>query len=414
MFMVPARRLAFALTFALASCPLAVGFGAVVSFGPAIALGAERMGDRESVKACQQYYNLIKAPVRIEFPPPGPRVLLPSLTTGTRDFNAINELKVSTYNVLNLEQLKGKFVYDKRQGRTVQVAPARFKPEEELRGVADTIRRTDSDILFLQEVESLPALEALVRDRLGGAYRIMMVDGNDERGIDIAVLVKKDLPFDLELQSYRNVEMKNQLRGGREELAFSRDLPVLTVRKKGSREPIMDFVGTHFKSQRDAAGDDGSIYKRTEQAKAAAKIIGEVRARHPGIPMVFLGDTNTDVRSAKELAPIWNAGFRDALEATGKRPEERITQTYHPRREGEKPGTWITEPTVYSQLDTVAIAEGNAKGIVKKAEVIPYLDASGKPKPPPDTYAQRKENPSDHRMVQVTLDFKKIRDSLRR
>jgi hypothetical protein len=225
-----------------------------------------------------------------------------------------------------------------------------------------------------------------------------MIEGNDDRGIDIAVLVKKDLPFDLEMQSYRNAKMHNERNGGSEELVFSRDLPVLKVMKKGSKEPLSLFMGVHLKSQRDAPNDPRSVYKRTQQAAAVTRIYQDYRRMHPEAPVFLLGDFNAEI-GAPEFRPLWEAGFKDSFDLAPNTPHDRITHSYHPNS-GEN---------IYGQLDAVVVAEGKAKGIIKSGEVVPYLDPDGNPKALPASKEERKENPSDHRMVNVVVDFRKVK-----
>jgi len=60
--------------------------------------------------------------------------------------------------------------------------------ETATRMTARVIQEIGADILGLVEVEDRPALLRFNRDLLGGLYRhVMLVDGNDDRGIDVAI-----------------------------------------------------------------------------------------------------------------------------------------------------------------------------------------------------------------------------------
>lgn len=374
----------FILTWALVSAPL-------------LALAGPRLDDRASVQSCAQHYASLRTPLTIQFVADGPRVSLPALKNGTRDFDSIDELRVGTFNVLNLEEMKGKFEYNPATGKREMVLPPKAKDPKQLEGVADTIRRADSDVLFLQEVESMKSLRTLT-DKLGDRYRPILIEGNDERGIDVAILVKKDLPLDLEVQSYRNRKQGDKL-------IFSRDLPALSLRRPGEPKPVATFLGTHYKSQRDsgfgANVDPGSIGKRTEQAKETTKIYGEIRRADRDAPVFLLGDFNSAVPTGPEFQPLWDAGFRDAFDQAGVAAKDRVSHSYFPRDAAPH----------FQQMDAVVIAEGQAKNLVKKAEIVPYVDANGQPLPLPTSYADRETQPSDHRMVSVVIDFKKIREA---
>lgn len=362
---------------------------------PLLSLAESRVDDRASVQGCAQYYAALRIPLTVRYVADGPHLSLPALKNGTRNFDEIDELRVGTFNVLNLEEMKGKFEVNPANGKREMVLPPKAKDPKQLEGVADTIRRADSDVLFLQEVESMKSLRTLT-DKLGDRYRPILIEGNDERGIDVAILVKKDLPLDVEVQSYRNRKQGDKL-------VFSRDLPALSLRRPGEPNPVATFLGTHYKSQRDsgfgANVDPGSIGKRTAQAKETTKIYGEIRQADRDGPVFLLGDFNSSVPTGPEFQPLWNAGFRDAFDQAGVAAKDRVSHSYFPRDAAPH----------FQQMDAVVIAEGRAKNLVKKAEIVPYVDEAGRPLPLPTSYADRETQPSDHRMVSVVIDFKKIR-----
>src|SRR5262249_54705736 len=132
----------------------------------------------------------------------GPTVKL-SAAPDARPFDEIRELVFGQFNVLNLVQKKGKalrgpdgkILTDPPTGKVLKSAPSIDKPESQLRGVADTILRAKPDILTLVEVDSLEALNHLNTKYLGGKFRPIHIEGNDPRGIDVAFLIRKDLPF---------------------------------------------------------------------------------------------------------------------------------------------------------------------------------------------------------------------------
>jgi hypothetical protein len=60
----------------------------------------------------------------------------------------------------------------------------------------EPIKDVDADILAIVEAEDRPGLVRYNNELLGGMYRhVMLVDGNDERGIDVGILTKPGFPI---------------------------------------------------------------------------------------------------------------------------------------------------------------------------------------------------------------------------
>lgn len=125
--------------------------------------------------------------------------------------------------------------------------------ETATRLTARVIRDVGADILALVEVEDRPSLVRFNRDLLAGLYQhVMLVDGNDERGIDVAIMTRNN--FDIE-SIHSNVD-----RADAEGLIFSRDCAEYKVRTpSGTR---INVLVNHFKSQ---SGGGGAKRKRQER-----------------------------------------------------------------------------------------------------------------------------------------------------
>lgn len=70
--------------------------------------------------------------------------------------------------------------------------------KEKLTRIAGTIKQVGNgqgpDVLFLQEVENKGVLERLNKEFLGGVYaEVILIEGNDPRGIDVAIISKLPL-----------------------------------------------------------------------------------------------------------------------------------------------------------------------------------------------------------------------------
>ena len=357
---------------------------------------------------CVHFFRALGEAVHVEELPAGPRLRLPALAE-TRSFDDFNELRFGAYNVLNLQSSVGK--YEWKDGAFVRVLDPRVKPEWARAAVAKEILGKDPDFLFLEEVEGFIPLSEFNQRYLGHAYRPLVIKGNDQRGIEVAMLIKKDFPLDVEVLSHANVSHQDP-RTKIVEPLFSRDAPLVLLRKKGAPEgerPLLGLVGTHLKSQRDAPGDPGSVLMRTEQAEGVLKILKDLQARFPDLPVIMAGDFNTDVRTAPEMKPFWKAGMKDAF-GLGPHPipeKFRVTQTFHPKPDRNGPEL----PAVKSQLDSMILNKPAVDlGIVNDARIVLHRNEAGEARRLPETFHERSQNPSDHFMVFGQFDFAKLRE----
>lgn len=313
-----------------------------------------------------------------------------------RRLDQIRSLRIGTYNVLNLFQKVGK--HERRaDGSLERVSGPVDKEEQSRRDQAKAILDEGLDVVVLQEVENIAALEQFVAEHLGGAYRAFLIEGNDERGIDVAFLVKTDLPFEVEQRSRKHETWNDPAQGGREAPLFSRDLTSLVIRAAGRAEPLAVLFGTHMKSKRDRPGDPDSELQRRAQAKRTAEILAQTREEFgPGVPVLIAGDFNGDLTHDEALRPIFDAGFVDGFDAAPvpTAPEDRVSHTYHPRDGAAQA----------HQMDGVVISKDWAR-LVRRTHAHRYKDERGRDKPIPATYAERSRNPSDHFPVVLELDF---------
>lgn len=367
---------------------------------------AARAKDESALSSLQPCTNLYAGLFSAKDTATGPRVYLRAGTSGLRDFDSINELKVGQFNVENMYNYRGKWEVDQNTGERTLVKPPFPKPEARWRHLQDVINRSDDDIMIWEEVEDFTAAKDFIDSHLGGKYKVLVIEGNDERGIDIAVLVKKDLPFDIEMQSHKNISYDKD---GNQLKVFSRDLPVVTLRKAGAAEndkPVARFVGTHYKSMQDSKGDPKSVLKRTRQVEQTARILGDYERKDPKVPMFLMGDFNADLRTGQEFKPLWKAGYKDSFDlAPNPLPkDQRRTHSYIPF-EGQPE---------YNQLDAVLANKAAQDNLVKGAKIIPYKNPDGTEMPLPRTREERELQGSDHRKLQIVLDFKKIRENWQR
>jgi endonuclease/exonuclease/phosphatase family metal-dependent hydrolase len=141
---------------------------------------------------------------------------------------------------------------------------------------ARVIRDISADIIGIVEAEDRPSLVRFNKEMLGELYKhVMLVDGNDERGIDVGIMMRNN--FELEsIQS--NVDAEDSIG-----TIFSRDCPQYEVRTPNGT--VIHLLVNHFKSQSGGGGE-----KRQRQAKEVRKIVNELVAQ--GKHVIVLGDLN--------------------------------------------------------------------------------------------------------------------------
>lgn len=249
-----------------------------------------------------------------------------------------------------------------------------------------------SHFIVSPEVETLNAADGLYNTGvLAGKYRSILIEGNDERGIDVAFAVRADLDVTIEAETHKDTMWNDPVTHQKVRL-FSRDIPVLIIKDGPTGKVLMILAGNHAKSKRDRGGDHESTQLRTAQYEAAKLIFESYKQKYPNTPIFFAGDFNTDAKKGPEVAPIRSIMI-DAFDVVGAK--DRVTQTYYPPEGG----------MIASQLDAVFMTE-NATRYVLKAEVLPEFDRhTGKRLGVPKSFQDRQDNyPSDHRAIAVVLD----------
>lgn len=313
--------------------------------------------------------------------------------TSKRVWAEIKELKIVSYNVENLNWHVGRF--DRTEANRLTPVPGRgplAKPEHELQEIRKILQNSNPDLVVLQEVEDILALEQLAKKDLAGRYQAFLIEGNDERGIDIGFLIKTDLPIFVETITHKDVTYSDPADNNADVRLFSRDLPALVLRTAPQEKPFMILLGNHAKSKRDRPGDPQSMALRTTQYQAVNQIITQFEAQYgENTPIFLAGDFNTDVRSASEIDPIRQT-TRSAFDELKVSIDQRITHSYFPNGGGP----------VYSQLDDMR-ANLAGQNLFRAARVIRYQDKNGNILPLPQTYEERQKQPSDHSPIEVVI-----------
>ncbi len=163
---------------------------------------------------------------------------------------------------------------------------------------AMVIRDIDADIMGVVEAESRPTLklfsDALIAKVGGTPYpQVMLIDGNDDRGIDVGVLARSDF-------SLRHI-VSHVFDSDTQGVIFSRDCCEYHFLGPGGAQ--IAVLVNHFKSKGySTPGDPLGSKRRMRQAQRVADIYRGVRADGTDLVAV-VGDFNDEPASAA-LAPL--------------------------------------------------------------------------------------------------------------
>lgn len=220
-------------------------------------------------------------------------------------------VRIGTYNVLNLFD-----EFDDPYRSDEVMEP---KPRDELLKLAERIRQLDADVLALQEVENRDYLERFVRALLPdmGYEHIELIEGNNHRGIDCAVLSR--LPIG-PVTSHRRLRFPGP--DGKTH-RFQRDL--LKVRIDGPGERGFDMFVVHLKSKYGGAAASEPL--RQAEATMLHKIVGELLQADPRARFVICGDFN-DLWDSPSLKIIRGSGPSELL-CPGTRLDKKQRITYN-------------------------------------------------------------------------------------
>ncbi len=226
------------------------------------------------------------------------------------------------------------------------------------------IRDVNADILAVIEAENRVTLKQFsefvineVKDEVDEVIRsytnIMLIDGNDDRGIDVGLMTKEGFDIGL-MQSHIN-DLKpdgNPI--------FSRDCPEYAVTTPSGE--LIWVLPNHFKSKF-GGNDPASIAKRKAQATRTAEIYHRLRADGQD-NIVILGDFN-DTPDSEPLQPLLaDTDLRDVSEHnlfdTGEfegreGTDERGIGTFGLGNDGEKIDYLLLSPALFDRVTAAGL-----------------------------------------------------------
>lgn len=264
-------------------------------------------------------------------------------------------ITLATYNIKNL--------FDGVQNPGKQ--PEKPKPEEELTALSDAIHDINADVIALEEVETKGTLQKFRDKYLSDMnYEIVLREGNDPRGIDVALLSR--LPI-IGVKSYKNVKINVP---GQEPDTFSRDL--LQVKMKTENNYQFTLFLTHLKSQ---IGGDYATAKRKAEAMKIRQFLRDFSKANPKDNYLLAGDLN-DVYNGDSLQAILDPKKSDLnltdliLKDIGFGPD---VYSYHPEKYRARIDYILVSPNMMNEYIPQSV---NIHKVTKSGDTQTFFKAS--------------------------------------
>jgi endonuclease/exonuclease/phosphatase family metal-dependent hydrolase len=168
---------------------------------------------------------------------------------------------------------------------------------------ARVIYELDAQVQAVVEADNRTALrefsDAMLKDVGGAPFdHVMLIDGNDTRGIDVGVMTRAGYDIIGMTSHVEDADAKGRI--------FSRDCPVFTIRTPGGAELVV--MVNHFKSKGYGKQADNDAMRLRQSTRVSA-IYHELRqAGHDNV--VVCGDFN-DHPTAATLQPLLGSDLKD-------------------------------------------------------------------------------------------------------
>ena len=167
--------------------------------------------------------------------------------------------------------------------------------ETATRNTARVIRDVGADVLAVVEAESHPALvrfsDVVIKAVAGAPYQhVMLIDGNDDRGIDVAIMTGKDYPIASICSHVDDADENGRI--------FSRDCAQYEIRT--AQGNMLVLLVNHLKSK-GFGSQASSNMRRERQARRVKEIYDKLLKEHEFVAV--LGDLN-DTPSGASLAVL--------------------------------------------------------------------------------------------------------------
>ncbi len=254
-----------------------------------------------------------------------------------------------------------------------------------IENTARVIADLDAAVLCLIETENRPVLqkfhdEVLYKEFLKPAGKskynhILLLDGNDERGIDVAVMSR------LPVTALRTHIHETTQDFNRTVRTFSRDCLEADIQLPGNKR--LTFMCNHFKSMGYSAGNDPqSNERRLGQSKRVAEIVDEHDAAQRYL--IVAGDLNSDPASPS-MAPLvnhpdlYNCNLKLPVDERGTHGSGKKQLDYLLLSSKLKPllddvrlerrGVWTKKWPIYPEVTSGATAASDHSAVVATLDV---------------------------------------------
>jgi endonuclease/exonuclease/phosphatase family metal-dependent hydrolase len=254
------------------------------------------------------------------------------------------------------------------------------------RHTAMVVKDIGADILGVVEVESRPTLknfsEIMLPAAGASAYaHAMLIDGNDERGIDVGLLVADGWA----ITSMRSHVDDTDPKG----VVFSRDCPEYVV--EGSNGVRIVVLVNHLKSKGYGKQNENDA-RRRRQATRVAQIYRGLRAAGEQ-NVVVVGDFN-DIPTSKPLAPLLKkTDLQDITTSPKFKPDGR-PGTYANGAASQKIDYLLLSPALFGLVKKGGIYRKGVWG-GKNGTLFPHYP----------TITQPAEAASDHAAIWAEIDL---------
>ena len=240
------------------------------------------------------------------------------------------------------------------------------------------IAETDADVQVVIEVEDRPTLNRFNEQVLGAKFdklypHVMLIDGNDDRGIDVGILSRFPI---------RAMKSHIDDRNPNTERTFSRDCPEYLIELPSGRKLMV--LPNHFKSKRGGNGAKAQD-RRKFQADGAHDIAVQALAQTQLV--LIAGDLN-DTPDFPKFAALWQDGFVDVQDHANY-PQDR-PGTFDTGTKANKIDYLIMSPKLRAKLSDTGIER---RGSYHPKTWLPF-----------DTVTGKADEASDHHLVWA--DFK--------
>jgi hypothetical protein len=270
------------------------------------------------------------------------------------------------------------------------------------------IRENNPDLVLLCEVGGSESLAQFNELFLNSAYSPALIEGNSQRNIDVGFLVKKNLPFYIDLNTNKNRPLNFQYEHEKKDLAaavtdkdslrFSRDVSELHLFSHNRDKRFLTLLLTHLKSQLDRDRiDPMGFQRRRAELNCMIDIYNEIHGQQPQ-PILVAGDFNgvaAPPTPDPEFAKLHEKSDLIEVMSWSKKAKVDFATYYQvgrgPQPEGRQIDYFFASPNLIPFVNPEA------------SKVYRFKDHLGLELDPPTTMEAKDLLPSDHYPVIIEL-----------